>query len=89
MAAIRKPDPRSVELEKRENDTPHHAPQDDVREKRDLSELYSPARRMQADLQASISKHSRASRRVSIGCVLALSSGITTLLGVFIFTGIW
>lgn len=89
MAAVKKSDTRSIDPEPREADAERSARLKDVSNQRDLEGTDSPARRMQADLQDSISEEPQPSSPMSIGRVLAVSSGITTLLGVFIFSGIW
>lgn len=49
----------------------------------------SPARSLQAHLETSLSSPSTKSRVMDIGRVLASASGITLILGVFVFYGIW
>jgi hypothetical protein len=50
----------------------------------------SPARSLQTHLETSLTgRKTRRSRVMDIGRVLASASGITLILGVFVFSGIW
>ena len=49
----------------------------------------SPARSLQAHLETSLVAPSTKARILDIGRILASASGITLILGVFVFSGIW
>ena len=49
----------------------------------------SPARALQEHLEQSISGEKKVSSVYDMGRILAASSGITAILGVFIFSGLW
>ena len=89
MAAVKKSDRSISETEVPHTEAHQGAPLEDVSERRGVDGPESPARQMQTELQNSISAQSRRDRRADLGRVLATCSGITTLLGVFIFSGIW
>ena len=62
---------------------------EDVSEATDVEASESPARTMQDRLHRSLSDQPRSGSVMDIGRVLAAASGITLILGVFIFNGIW
>ena len=55
----------------------------------DTAATSSPARALQEHLQQSISGKTAVSSVHDMGRILAASSGITAILGAFIFSGIW
>lgn len=62
---------------------------EDVSEETRADAPGSPARELQAKLENSINEKRSGKRVLDTGRVLASASGITALLGFFVFSGIW
>ena len=88
MSAIKKPHEHHPEPET-EAEGPVSSPVQDVADTENVEATESPARSMQERLQQSIQTPAPRTRLMDTGRVLAAASGITTLLGVFFFYGIW
>ena len=89
MSAIKKPNESAPEHYESPEVTPETAPLEDASGREDLEATESPARAMQAQLEQSIQSGKRRERIMDIGRVLASASGLTTLLGIFFYYGIW
>ncbi|WP_084398431.1 hypothetical protein [Henriciella aquimarina] len=89
MSAIKKHE--TVEPDQKpETETPASGAQlEDVSDATEVEGGDSPARAMQDQLHHSLTSQPRSKSVMDIGRVLAASSGITLILGAFIFSGIW
>ncbi|MGB3627250.1 MAG: hypothetical protein WA989_15565 [Henriciella sp.] len=61
----------------------------DANERERVEPAPSPARKLQEQLHKTISGENKVSSVYDMGRILAASSGITAILGVFFFLGIW
>ena len=89
MSAIKKSDPNIRDENAEQDQTPAPASLEDVADKPDVEAADSPARAMQQLLEQSMQPEPQHTRLMDTGRILASASGITMLLGVFIFSGIW
>jgi len=89
MSAIKKPEEHYEDPETEAGPPAADSPVQDVSEAGHVEAAESPARSMQEHLQRSIENPAPRTRILDTGRVLAAASGITTLLGVFFFYGIW
>lgn len=89
MSAIKKSQEHAPEQAEELKPDPEAAPLEDVEDRPDVEAAESPARLMQAQLLQSMQSDGRRGRIMDVGRVLASASGITTLLGIFIYYGIW
>lgn len=89
MSAIKKSDHHEPETNETPPAGPDAAPLEEVSGRPDVEASESPARTMQEKLVRSMEAYQKRERIVDIGRVLVSASGITTLLGIFFFYGIW
>ena len=89
MSAIKKSQEHAPEQAEELTPDSEAPPLEDVSDRPDIEAAESPVRTMQAQLLQSMQSDGRRGRIMDVGRVLASASGITALLGIFVYYGIW